>query len=193
MASKESCILLACFFAKFFVIGSATSCYYSYSCSYKSGEKCCSDNICRKTCDECYYDYDCSSRKVCCSGNCLSKCGVSGGVIAGSVVSVMVFLGSIISIVACYFCACCPYYRHRSQGRVMAFQPGQQGNQPFVTTTQMSAMQQMQQHPPQRHYNQPPTGYAQPPLFYPSYPQKPTQHPPLPAQDQPPVPPPVNV
>ena len=188
MASKRICLLLACFFAKFFAIGSAEYCSSYHSCSFYSSESCCPDNVCRETC-YCSYGYQCGTGEKCCSGKCLSACPASGGVIAGSVVSVIVFLGIFISIVACYFCACCPYYRHRSRGTVMVLQPG---NQPHAMTMQTSTIQQMQQYPPPGNYIQPPSGYVQPLMQYPSYPQQPGQYPPPQAQGQPPMPQPVS-
>ena len=215
MASKRICLLLGCFFAKFFVIGSACSTYYG--CGYYSGKTCCSDNVCRRTCGYCSYDYQCGTGEECCDGgDCKLVCprptktprytGLNGGVIASAVISTIVFFAIVISIVACCCCASCPLYRHRSRATVMAFQPR---NQPCVTTTQTLAMQQMQQYPPPGNYNQPPPGncnqpppgnynqlppsYSQTPQQYPSYLQQLAQCPPPPAKDQPSVPPPVSV
>ena len=200
MASKAEviCLLFACFFAEFFVIGSATYCTQDSDCSQWSGETCCSDGVCRETCYYCYYDYQCGTGEECCDGDCLSVCTTSipgyttiwtGGVIAGAVIGTIVFFAIIISIVACCCCACCPCYHHRSPGTVVVTQPG---HQPFVSTTQTSTMQQMQQYPPPGSYNRPPAGYTQPPPPYPNYPQQPAQYPPPPAQGQLPVPQPVS-
>ena len=180
MASKEViCFILACFFAEFFVIGSATYCTQDSDCSQLFDETCCSDGVCRETCYYCSYNYQCGTGEKCCDGDCLSVCTVwTGGVIAGAVVGLIVFFAIIISIVACCCCACCPYYRYRSPGTVIVSQPGYQ---PFVSTTQTSTMQQ---YPPPGSYNQPPAGYTQPP---PNYQQQPAQYPPPPAQGQPPV------
>ena len=189
MASKEViCLLLACFFAKFFAIGSATSCTFDSDCSGVL-QSCCSDSICRETCYYCTYNYQCGTGEECCDGDCLLDCTVwTGGVIAGAIVGTIVFFGIIISIVACFCCACCPYYRYRSPGAVIVTQPGYQ---PFVSTTQTSTTQQMQ-YPPPGNYNQPPPGYTQPPPSYPSYPQQPAQYPPPQAQGQPPMAQPVG-
>ena len=193
MASKELkeviCLLLACFFTNFFAIGSATYCTFDSDCSQFSGETCCSDSVCRETCYYCSYDYQCGTGEVCCDdGNCLTVCSIwTGGVIAGTVVGLIVFFAIIISIVACCFCACCPYYRYRSPGTVVVTQPGYQS---FVSTTHTSTTQQ--QYPTQGNYNQPPQGYTQPPPPYPSYPQQPGQYPPPQTQGQPPMPQPVS-
>ena len=199
MASKAEviCLLFGCFF----VIGSAKYCIEDSDCNTWSGESCCSDSVCRQTCYYCYYNSQCGTGELCCDGgDCLSACTTStsipdytvwtGGVIAAAIISTIVFFAIIISIVACCCCACCPYYRHRSPGTVIVSQPG---NQPFVSTTQTSTIQQMQQYPPPGNYNQPPPGYAQPPPPYPSYPQQPGQYPPPQAQGQPPMPLPVSV
>ena len=194
MASKKICLLLAFFFAKFFAIGSATYCTFDSDCNQYLGESCCSDSVCRQECYYCSYSYECGTDEECCDGgDCLSTCPVptvwTGGVIAGTIFSVIVFFAIIISIVACCCCACCPYYRHRSPGTVIVTQPGYQ---PFVSTTHTSTTQQMQHYPPPGNYNQPPQGYAQPPPPYPSNPQQPGQYPPPQAQGQPPMPQPVG-
>ena len=185
MASKEViCLLLTCFFANYFAIGSATYCTDNSDCDTILGESCCSDSVCRETCYYCSYDYQCGTGEVCCDGgDCLSVCPIwTGGVIAGAVVGLIVFFGIIISIVACCCCACCPYYRYRSPGTVLVTQPGYQ---PFVSTTQTTSIAQQQYPPP---------GYAHPPPPYPSYQQQPGHYPPLApqAQGQPPIPPPVS-
>ena len=184
MASKAEaiCLLFGCFL----VIGSATICYEDSDCNTWKRETCCSDNVCRGTCGHCSYDYECGTGEECCYLDCSSFCTTNvpdyavwtGGVIAAAVISTIVFFAIVISIVVCCCCACCPCYRHRSPGTVIVSQPV---NQPFVSTTQTSTIQQMQQYPPPGNYNQPQTGYAQPPSPYPSYPQQPGQYPPPPA------------
>ena len=132
------------------------------------------------------FDSDCDTDKECCDGDCLSVCPSTwtGGSIAGAVVGTIVVFAIIISIVACFFCACCPYYRYRSPGTVVVTEPA--AHQPFLSTTMTMSVQQIQHYPPPANCNQPPPpGYDQAPPPYPSYPQQPAQYPPS-------VPPPVG-
>ncbi|XP_078353759.1 uncharacterized protein LOC144638433 isoform X2 [Oculina patagonica] len=187
MAAKGVfCVLFVCFFA----LGSATYCTGDGDCT-TWGESCCPDNVCRQTCGYCSYDSECGTGEECCDGDCKIACPVNGGAIAGAIVGTIVFFAIIASIVACFFCACCPYYRYRSPGTVIVSQPPYQ---PFVSTTTHTTVATQQQYPPPGNYNQPPPpgynqppppGYNQPPQPYPNYP-------PPQAQGQTPMPPPVG-
>lgn len=157
-----SCVLFVCLFG----LGSAEYCI-DYSDCTSLLDSCCSDNVCRESCSV-----------------------WTGGSIAGAVVGAVVFIAITASIVACYFCACCPYYRYRSPGAVIVSQPGYQQFVNVSTTHTAVGTQQVQQYPPPGNYNQPPLpGYNQHPPAYP-YPQ-PTaaQYPPLPVQGQTHMPP----
>ena len=209
----------------------ATYCSDSSDCDQRSGESCCSDDVCRKNCynyvycsddsqcgsgEECCFgaclsscptaystlatvaptsyctlDSDCELDDVCCDGDCLTVCpssSWSGASIAGTVFGTIVFLAVIFSLVSCYFCAWCPYYRYRSPRAVII--SGQVPYQPFVTTTQTTMTQNV---PPPPNYNQPPPSGCQPPPSYSSYPQQPAQHPPAAtASGQPPMAPKVT-
>jgi len=190
-------IVILCFFA----LGSATICRYSSECNQLSGESCCSDSVCRKTCFYCSFDSDCGTEEECCDGgDCSSDCRTwTEASIAGVVVGTIVFFAIIISIVACCCCACCPFYRYRSPGTVVTSQSAT--HQPYLSTTHMAMTAQQVQgtnynqpppenfnrHPPQRppppNYNQPSTsGYDQaPPPYNPDYPRQLVQYPPPPA------------
>ena len=209
----------------------ATHCSDNSDCDQRSGESCCSDDVCRKNCynyvhcsddsqcgsgEECCFgaclsscptaystlatvaptsyctlDSDCELDDVCCDGDCLTVCpssSWSGASIAGTVFGTIVFLAVIFSLVSCYFCAWCPYYRYRSPRAVII--SGQVPYQPFVTTTQTTMTQNV---PPPPNYNQPPPSGCQPPPSYSSYPQQPAQHPPAAtASGQPPMAPKVT-
>ena len=182
-------VVILCFFA----LGSATICSYNSECDQFSGESCCSDSVCRKNCFYCSFDSDCGTGEECCDGDCSTFCDSSnsdsstGASIAGAIVGTIVFFAIIISIVACFCCACCPYYRYRSPGTVIMSQPAT--HQTLVSTTQMSTMssQPVQHCPPSGH---PPANYSQPPP--PNYSQPP---PPIYSQPPPPIysqPPPPN-
>ena len=117
---REFFVVILCFFA----LGSATICSYNSDCDQFSGESCCSDSVCRKTCYYCSFDSDCGTGEECCDGgDCSTFCFSSdssssdsstGASIAGAVIGTIVFFAIIISIVACFCCACCPCYRNRS-------------------------------------------------------------------------------
>ena len=174
-------VLLVCFLDP----ASATYCSDDSDC-YGYLESCCSDYVCREACIYCYYDSQCGTGECCNSnGDCKTSCSsVTGGAIAGIIVS-LVFVAIIASIVACFFCACCPWYRHRHPGAVVVGVPA---NQSFVTTTTTQATQQTIQHPPPAGYYQPPSGYNQPPPPY--YPQPQAGPYPPNSQGQAPYPPP---
>ena len=159
--ARASCVVMFYFFA----LGSATICSYNSECDQLSGEFCCSDSVCRKTCYYCTFDTDCGTGEQCCDGgDCLSDCPSSSNgswaAILGAVFGTIVFFAIIISFVACFCCACCPYYRNRSQGTVVMTQPTT--HQTFVSTsTHVSTMSgQPVQHPPP---GPPPVNYNQPP------------------------------
>lgn len=198
---RAACVVILCFLA----LGSATVCRYDIECGKWSGESCCADSVCRKSCYYCSFDSDCGTGEECCDGgDCLSDCPSSSnrswGAIVGSVLGTIFFFAIVFSIVACFFCSCCPYYRNRSHGAVVVSQPATQ--QTFVSTsTHMSTMsgQPVQHHPPPgpppANYNQPPPpNYNQlpPPPYNPSYPQQPAHYPPPPVQSQPPTAPPLR-
>ena len=176
-------VLLVCFLDQ----ASATYCSDDSDC-YGYLESCCSDYVCRERCFYCSYDSQCGTGECCNSnGDCKTSCSsVTGGAIAvaGIIVS-LVFVAIIASIVACFFCACCPWYRHRHPGAVVVGAPA---NQSFVTTTTTQATQQTIQHPPPAGYYQPPSGYNQPPPPY--YPQPQAGPYPTNSQGQAPYPPP---
>ena len=203
------CVVILCFFA----VGKATVCQYDRDCGRWSSESCCSDSVCRKSCYYCSFDSDCGTGEECCDGgDCLSDCpsnsNSSWAAIVGGVLGTIFFFAIVLSIVACFCCACCPFYRNRSHGTVIMSQPA--AHQTFVsTTTHMSTMsgQPVQHHPPPgpppANYNQPPPpNYSQlpPPPGYdqatspynPSYPQQPPIYPPSPLQGRAPMPPPVK-
>ena len=175
-------VLLVCFLDQ----ASATYCSDDSDC-YGYLESCCSDYVCIR-CFYCSYDSQCRTGECCNSnGDCKTSCSsVTGGAIAvaGIIVS-LVFVAIIASIVACFFCACCPWYRHRHPGAVVVGAPA---NQSFVTTTTTQATQQTIQHPPPAGYYQPPSGYNQPPPPY--YPQPQAGPYPPNSQGQAPYPPP---
>ena len=169
MASKEiSCVL----FVFLFSLGSATHCSYPSDCGWS--KTCCSDNVCRERCYYCTHSNQCGSDEVCCNNECTYSCAWGAGSIAGAIIGTIIFFAIIISIVACFYCACCPYYRYRTPGAVVVTQ---QPYQPFVSTHTHMAVTQQVQAPPPVNYNQPP-----PP--YPSYPPPSTQHPPPQGQAQ---------
>ena len=176
-------VLLVCFLDQ----ASATYCSDDSDC-YGYLESCCSDYVCRERCFYCSYDSQCGTGECCNSnGDCKTSCSsVTGGAIAvaGIIVS-LVFVAIIASIAACFFCACCPWYRHRHPGAVVVGAPA---NQSFVTTTTTQATQQTIQHPPPAGYYQPPSGYNQPPPPY--YPQPQAGPYPPNSQGQAPYPPP---
>ncbi|XP_078352777.1 uncharacterized protein LOC144637588 [Oculina patagonica] len=183
MAAKGVfCVL----FVSFFALASATYCTWDIECNKHSGETCCSDGICRETCYYCNFDSNCGTGEVCCDGDCKSSC-TNVGAVAAAIVSTIVFCAIIGSIVACFCCACCPYYRYRSPGTVIVAQPGYQ---PYVNTTHTTVATQHQHYPPPANYNQPPPpGYNQPPP--PGYNQPPSpgyNQPPPPGYNQPPPP-----
>ena len=123
----------------------------------------------------CTFDSDCELDDVCCDGDCMVSCtsSWSGSGILAAVVSIIGFFGVVFSIVACYYCAWCPYYRYRSPGAVIV--TGQVPYRPFVTTTHTT----MTQNIPPPNYNQPPPPPAsQPPPPYSSCVLQPAQHPP---------------
>lgn len=122
----------------------------------------------------CTFDSDCELDDVCCDGDCMVSCtsSWSGSGILAAVVSIIGFFGVVFSIVACYYCAWCPYYRYRSPGAVIV--TGQVPYRPFVTTTQTT----MTQNIPPPNYNQPPPPASQPPPPYSSCVLQPAQHPP---------------
>ena len=189
-------------------------CSYNSECG--TGEECCDGGHCLSSCpmttpwtlatlatiplwtdpaliteapiSYCTIDSDCELDDVCCDGDCMTVCASSwsGGSIVGAVVSVIGFFGIVSSIVACYYCAWCPYYRYRSPGAVII--SGQVPYQPFVTTTQMTTHTTTAQNiPPPPSYNQPPPPGFQPPPPYSSISQQPAHHPspPTPASGQP--------
>ena len=183
--------------------------YCSYNSECGTGEECCDGGHCLSSCpmtspwtlatlatippwtdpaliteapiSYCTIDSDCELDDVCCNGDCMAVCASSwsGGTIVGAVVSVIGFFGIVSSIVACYYCAWCPYYRYRSPGAVIISR--QVPYQPFVTTTQMTTHTTTQNIPPPPSYNQPPPPGCQPPPPYSSISQQPAHHPPPPA------------
>ena len=155
MAFKEFVVfLLVCFFG----LGSATYCGTdSTTCGL--AEICCSDYICRETCDER-------------NGDCVHSCAF--GPIAGAVVGTVIFIAITFAIASCFCCPFCPYYRNRT--------PGQPRYQQFVSTSDDLTQQGLVQYPPPGNLNQPPPpGYSQAP---PAYPPQPAQYPPPQAQGQ---------
>ena len=148
-------VLFVCF------LGPASATYCSDDTDCYGFESCCSDYECRETCSS-----------------------ITGATIAGIIVSV-VFVALVFSLVACYYCAWCPYYRYRHPGVVVVGAPR---NQLLISTTSTQATQQPIQHPPPAGYF-PPSGYNQPPPPY--YPQPQAgQLPPSQAQGQAAYPPP---
>ena len=207
---RATCVVILCSL----VLASATVCNYGSECDKWSGESCCADKVCRKSCYYCSFDSDCGTGEECCDGgdcsmDCPSSSNRSWAAIVGGVLGTIVLFAIIFSFLACFFCACCPYYRHRHHGTVLMSRPAP--HQTFVsTTTHMSTMsgQPVQHHPPPgpppanytqptapNYYNQhPPPGYDQATSPYnPSYPQQQAHYPPPiphpPVQGQPP---PVN-
>ena len=195
-----------------FALGSATICRYNSECDQLSGQFCCSDSVCRKTCYYCSLDSDCGTGEECCDGgDCLSDCPSSSneswGAIVGAVFGTIVVFAIIISFVACFCCADCPYNRNRSHGTVVMTQPPATHQTIVSTNTNISTMsgQPVQHHPPPGlppvNYNQPPPpnynqmpappGYGQATSPYnPSYSQQPVHYPPPSLQHQPPTAPP---
>ena len=175
-------VLFICFFGS----ASATYCTSKSDCSGYL-EQCCSDGVCKEACNYCSYDSQCGTGECCNSnGDCATSCSsVTGAAIAG-IIGSLVFVAIIASIVACFFCACCPWYRYRHPGVVVVGAPS---NQLLISTTTTQATQQPIQHPPPAGYYPPSSGYNQPPPPY--YPQPQAgQFPPPPAQGQAAYPPP---
>ena len=172
MACKEVFVL----FAFFFCSTSVTACTNGSDCDFD--ENCCLDGVCRETCGYCVLDSQCGSGECCDSdGNCY-LCDLPTPAIVGIVVGCLVVSAIVISIVACFCCACCPYYRYRHPGTVIVGAPAT-GYQRFVTTT--STQQTIPPPVPQ--------GYAaQPPPYYP--PQQAGPYPPPQAQGMAQYPPP---
>ena len=56
-------VVILCFFA----LGSATTCSYDSECDQFSGESCCSNSVCRKTCFHCSSNSDCVTGEECCN------------------------------------------------------------------------------------------------------------------------------
>ena len=172
MAFKEVFVL----FAFFFCSTSATYCSYSTDCGF--GEKCCWDSVCRETCGTCYLDSQCGSGECCDSDGDCYTCSLQTPAIVGIVVGCLVVSAIVISIVACFCCACCPYYRYRHPGTVIVGAPAT-GYQQFVTTT--STQQTIPPPVPQAYA-------AQPPPYYP--PQQAGPYPPPQVQGMAQYPPP---
>ena len=129
----------------------------------------------------CTSNYECGSGECCNSYGECRDCAMATSGIVGIVVGILVFVSIVGSIIACWHCACCPYYRYRHPGTVIV--SAAPAYQPFVSVC--TSQQPIQQPPP--------TGFnpAQPPPYYP-----PTQaqgqapyHPPR-AQGAAPYPPP---
>ena len=175
MAFKEVFVLFA-----FFVSStSATTCTYgSYYNDCDFDESCCSDGVCRETCGYCVLDSQCGSGECCDSDGDCYRCTLRTPAIIGIVFGCLVVTAIVISIAACFCCACCPYYRYRHPGTVIVGAPAT-GYQQFVTTT--STQQTIPPPVPQ--------GYAaQPPPYYP--PQQAGAYPPPQAQGMAQYPPP---
>ena len=176
MAFKEVFVLFA-----FFVCStSATTCTYGSlynNCDYD--ESCCLDGVCREKCSDCTFNYECGTNECCDSDGYCYDCSVlKTPAIVGIVFGCLVVTAIVISIVACFCCACCPYYRYRHPGTVIVGAPAT-GYQQFVTTT--STQQTIPPPVPQ--------GYAaQPPPYYP--PQQAGPYPPPQAQGMAQYPPP---
>ena len=177
MAFKEVFVLVAFFFCS----TSATTCTYgslTNNCYYD--ESCCWDGVCREKCSDCTYNYECGTDECCDSsdGYCYTCSVLRTPAIIGIVFGCLVVTAIVISIVACFCCACCPYYRYRHPGTVIVGAPAT-GYQQFVTTT--STQQTIPPPVPQ--------GYAaQPPPYYP--PQQAGPYPPPQAQGMAQYPPP---
>ena len=87
-------VVILCFFS----LGSATTCRYDSECDQFSGESCCSNSVCRKTCFYCSSNYDCVTDEECCDGgDCSTFCSSSDSSslteasTAGAIVGTMVF------------------------------------------------------------------------------------------------------
>ena len=110
MAFKEVFVLFA-----FFVCStSATTCTYGSlynNCDYD--ESCCLDGVCREKCSGCTYNSECGTYECCDSsdGYCYDCSVLKTPAIVGIVFGCLVVTAIVISIVACFCCACCPYYR----------------------------------------------------------------------------------
>ena len=68
--------IFVCTIVLFFLrFGRATYCTDRSDCDQWSGESCCLDGVCRRTCDSCSYDFQCGTGEKCCyGGDCLSSC-----------------------------------------------------------------------------------------------------------------------
>ena len=123
--------------------------------------------------EACLSDSDCFLFQQCCNGDCISHaedCSLTGGAVAGIVVTLVIVCAIVVSIISCFWCACCPWYRYRSPGAVII--TGQPPYQQFtsVTTTINPPPNQLypQQFPPMQ--NPPPPGSQMhpPPYVLPS-------------------------
>ena len=171
MAFKEVFVLFA------FLFCSTSACTYDNNCA--SDESCCWDGVCREKCSGCTFNYECGTNECCDpDGYCYDCSVLKTPAIVGIVFGCLVVTAIVISIAACFCCACCPYYRYRHPGTVIVGAPAT-GYQQFVTTT--STQQTIPPPVPQ--------GYAaQPPPYYP--PQQAGPYPPPQAQGMAQYPPP---
>lgn len=105
----------------FLSLASATDCVFNNDC-YGYFESCCSDGVCREKChpQRCQYNGHCGTGECCdtSSGKCKNTCHyysaeALAGIIVGSLSSVM----TLCAVLACCYCACCPFYRHRNRTR----------------------------------------------------------------------------
>ena len=109
-----------------------TSCTCSYDFQCESGEQCCRYNSrCKEKCS-CLSDYQCSEGKRCCNGYCKTSC-IGAGIVVGPIIGTTLFVAVTAAIAAYFCCKCCPGYRHRHSGRVIAV--AQVPAQPMQTTT----------------------------------------------------------